>query len=137
VKAQPASFATIGTAAVEASPESAEAVLNGVLSANATLNTLISMVNTNGSRTHYALVETLRNADALLARLAELSNTTVEALLANGLSPENTAQLQDHAAVVLAESSRRPVYTPGLPSPGELNTSQPADRPPQRTDSKP
>jgi hypothetical protein len=136
-KAQPASFATIGTAAAEASPDSAEAVLNGLLGANATLSTLISSVNTNGSRTHYALVETLRNAEALLAKLAEFSNATPEALLAGGLTPGHTEQLPEYTALVLADGARRPLYTPGLSSPGELNTSKPAERPPQRTDSKP
>lgn len=130
-KAHPSSFALIGIAAIDAAPKSAEAVLNGVASANPTLKSLIVRFDTKGAKTPAAVIAVLKRAEMLLGKLSNASKTTPETILAGELTPSMTAQLTGLTATVLAAPPVvGPPYTPISGTPGEINTSQTYQGPP-------
>jgi hypothetical protein len=131
VAAQPNSFATIGIAAAEVSPQPLSVIVRGITSANPTLKTLITSVDAKTPTNLSSLVSVLKRADALLAQVATQSKSTPAAIAAGELTPAMHSQIPALAATVNAAAANpNSPYTPGLPSPGEINTSRKLDLPP-------
>jgi len=125
VKAQPASFYTIGISAADVAANSGDSILRGISSSVPALKVLIARANPNASPVKDArgVASVLKRVENMVAWLSKSDKISADTLLAGNVTPELTAKLAAMPVAsgvnALSDPTIGPPYTPGGPSFGE------------------
>ena len=127
-QAQPVQFYTIGVRAAQAAPKASPKILPAVTASIPALKPLIarSQAEFAAAKRAASLALVLKHTEDMVLALARKSQTTPEAVLAQG----DTVVETQYAALAKAAPVQLPPFVPGGGTPGEINAGDTAEVPP-------